>query len=154
LKPLSPKRAQQLLGDRYAVEPELGAGGTSIVFLAHVIWTKTFDRNAKDVFAVQEEIAQAVVRALSVRLGGAKGTPVRRRTADVEAYNLFLQGKYYRGRLSPVDLRRSIGYFTQAIERDSTFALAYAWRGSAHTLLAVFGSRPPAMSFRSRAPTS
>jgi len=92
--------------------------------------------------AVQEEIARDVVGGLRVPLVGVSGPLVRHGTADVEAYNLFQQGKYYRGRLAPADLRRSIEFFTQAIERDSNFALAYAWRGSAHTLLAVFGAAP------------
>jgi serine/threonine-protein kinase len=107
-----------------------------------VIWAKTFSRDSRDMFAVQEEIAQAVVSALSVRLNASGDRLVHHGTADVGAYSLFVQGKFYRGLLTPDGLRQSISFFRQAIDRDTNFAEAYAWLGSAHTLLAVFGAEP------------
>jgi serine/threonine-protein kinase len=106
----------------------------------HQVWAREFNYTNEDQFVVQEEIAQAVVRALRVRLGATTGPLVRKGTADVEADNLFVQGKWYRERIAAVDLRRAIDYFEKAIARDPNFAPAYAWLGSTHTLLAVFGS--------------
>jgi tetratricopeptide (TPR) repeat protein len=91
---------------------------------------------------VQEEIAQAVVRALKIHLGAARGPLVGQTTADLTAYDLFLKGRFYRRRLAPGDLDRAIGYFEQAIAHDSTYALAYAWLCNAHWLLVVFANRP------------
>ncbi|MEP7344784.1 MAG: protein kinase [Gemmatimonadaceae bacterium] len=107
-----------------------------------VLWSDVYDRQLEDVFAVQEEIAQAVVRALEVRLAPAQGPLVRPPTADVTAYDLYLKGKFYRRRVTPNDLQRAIQYFEQAIARDPAYALAYAWLGHSHMLLVVFGSRP------------
>jgi serine/threonine-protein kinase len=108
-----------------------------------VVWSNPFStRDSKDYFAVQEEIAQAVVRALSVRLADPSDRLVEYGTADVQARDLFAQGKFHRDLLTPDGLRESIGFFKQAIARDTNFAAAYAWLGSVHTLLAVFGVGP------------
>ena len=124
-------------GDQLKVTVQLVSAGDS-----GVVWSDTYDRTLKDVFAVQEEIAQAVVRALKVHLGAGRGPLVGQATADFAAYDLFLKGRFYRRRLTAGDLRRAIGFFEQAIARDSTYAPAYAWLANAHWLLVVFASRP------------
>ncbi|MEO7963602.1 MAG: protein kinase [Gemmatimonadaceae bacterium] len=138
-------------GNRLKVSVQLvNADGT-------VIWSDRYDRQLEDVFAVQEEIAQAVVRALEVRLTPVQGPLVRRPTSDLTAYDLYLKGRFYRRRVAPNDLRRAIEYFEQAIALDPAFALAYAWLGHSHMLLVVFASRPAreelprALAFTSKA---
>ena len=106
-----------------------------------ILWSDAYDRTLDDVFAVQEEIAQAVVRALKIKLGTSRGPLVRPATADLTAYDLYLKAKFVRRRLSPEDLVRSIDYFEQAIEIDPSFASATAWLSDAHALLVVFGGR-------------
>ncbi|MDQ6807463.1 MAG: protein kinase [Actinomycetota bacterium] len=104
-----------------------------------VRWSERYDRTLTDVFEVQEEIAQAVVRSLSLHLGAAQGPLVRPATANLTAYDLYLKGKFTLRRLAPDDLRRAIGYFEQAIGLDQEFAAAYAWLCNAHVLAILFG---------------
>ena len=106
-----------------------------------VLWSDAYDRTLHDVFAVQEEIAQAVVRALRIHLGASRGPLVRPATTDLAAYDLYLKGKFMRRRLNADDLDRGVGYLEQAIARDPTYANAYAWLSDAHALLVVFGGR-------------
>jgi eukaryotic-like serine/threonine-protein kinase len=101
-------------GDRLKVRVQLvNADGS-------VIWSESYDRRLEDVFAVQEEIAQAVVRALEVKLVAARGPLVRPATKDLTAYDLFLKGRYVRRGMAPDQMRLAIQYFEQANERGST----------------------------------
>ena len=90
------------------------------------LWSESHDQNMSDVFAVQEEIARAIVRQLRVKLGLGGETIVKRHTSDPEAYNLYLKGRYFWNRRAPEASRRAIGYFEEAIARDPGYALAYA----------------------------
>jgi serine/threonine-protein kinase len=107
-----------------------------------VRWAERYDRTLTDVFAVQEEIAQAVVRALPLHLGAAPEALVRPATANLAAYELYLKGKFAMYRVGPGDLRDAIGYFEQAVAVDPDFAAAYAWLAHAHLLTVVFGGLP------------
>ncbi len=115
-----------------------------------VLWTETYDRGIADVFAVQEEIARAIVGALRVRLGanGDRAHLVERPTADLEAYELYLKGRYIfmtqtrrEGNLQAAD------YFKRAIARDTGYARAYAGLSDAYTRLALFGYALPRETF-------
>ena len=107
-----------------------------------VRWSESYDRTLTDLFAVQEEIAQAVVGALRVQLGVTHGPLAQAGTANLTAYDLYLKGRFVRRRFNPDDLRRAIGYFEQAVALDPAYARAYAALSDAHTLLAVFAGRP------------
>jgi len=123
-------------GDRLKVRMQLvDVDGT-------VVWAEAYDRTVTDVFAVQEEIAQAVVRALEIRLGASRGPLVRPSTVNLAAYELFLRGRLLRRRFNPADLDRAIGYFDQAVRRDPLYGLAYAWLSDAHVLRVVMAGRP------------
>ena len=123
-------------GDRLKVRVQLvnADGG--------VIWSESYDRRLEDVFAVQEEIAQAVVRALEVKLVAARGPLVRPATKDLTAYDLFLKGRYVRRGMAPDQMRLAIQYFEQAVARDPSYARAYAWLSDTHWLQIVLASRP------------
>jgi serine/threonine-protein kinase len=123
-------------GDRLKVRVQLvnADGG--------VLWSDSYDRRLEDVFAVQEEIAQAVVRALEVKLVASRAPLVRPSTKDLAAYDLFLKGRYVRRGMAPDQMRQAIGYFEQAVARDPTYARAYAWLSDAHWLEVVLASRP------------
>jgi TolB-like protein/Tfp pilus assembly protein PilF len=109
-----------------------------------VLWSETYDRERRDVFGVQEEIARAIVGALRVRLGTGTGEPlVRRATADLEAYELFLKGRYFWTRRTQESLPHARRYFERAIARDPAYARAYSGLASTYVLLGVFGHRPP-----------
>ena len=90
------------------------------------LWSESHDQDMSDVFAVQEEIARAIVRQLRVKLGLGGETLVKRHTSDPEAYNLYLKGRYFWNRRSAESSRKAIGYFQEAIARDPDYALAYA----------------------------
>jgi TolB-like protein/Tfp pilus assembly protein PilF len=107
------------------------------------LWSETYDRELKDIFAVQSEIAGAVAKQLKVALLGNNGQAVQLATAatpsnqNVEAYNALLQGNFYYNRRTAEDTRKAIGYYEEAIRLDPRYALAYAKLSSAASSLAT-----------------
>jgi len=98
------------------------------------LWTRTFDRELKDIFAVQQEIAAAVASSLKVTLLGADSSSAQTAaTKSVEAHNAYLQGHFYFQRRNLDDYRKAVAYFDQAIQVDPDYALAYAERSEAWT---------------------
>ena len=91
------------------------------------LWSERYDRDMDDVFAVQDEIAHSVVEKLKVKLLGAADTPlVKRPTDNLEAYNLYLQGRYYRMRLTGAPLEKGLECFTRALAIEPSYAQAHA----------------------------
>ena len=118
-------------GDKVRIVAELinAADGTEL-------WSRIFDRELKDIFAVQAEIAQAVAASLELTLLGAKNIPdAGASTENVEAHNAYLQGHFYFQRRNVEDYRKAIGFFDQAIRLDPDYALAYAERAEAWTFI-------------------
>jgi TolB-like protein/Tfp pilus assembly protein PilF len=99
------------------------------------LWSETYDRKLGDVFAIQDEIGAAVARALEVRLGNApvQGAP----TQDLQAYELYLTGRFFWNRWTEANLRKAIDYFEQALEVDPDYARAYAGLADAYILLGI-----------------
>jgi serine/threonine-protein kinase len=125
-------------GNRLRVTAQLVNAGDS------VLWTNIYDRPADDVFAVQEEIARAIVRALQITLVGGAETPlVHAGTADRAAYERFLNAQAFANQRTPAAIRSAVSYFHEAIALDSGFARAYAGLASAHLLAMVFGNGRP-----------
>jgi len=105
------------------------------------LWSETFDRSADDIFAVQDEVARAVVTALKGRLlVGPARLAASEPTHDREAYDLYLQGRFFWNKRAVPDLERAIGLFEQALERDSSFALAHAGIADAYIALAFYSN--------------
>jgi serine/threonine-protein kinase len=103
------------------------------------LWSDTYDREMKDIFVIQEEIATAIVGNLQTKLGGARPdvTVISRGTDDLEAHNLFLRARFlWSGSRNKEDLRKSVELYEQAIERDPGFARAWAGLADTHQLLA------------------
>jgi TolB-like protein len=90
------------------------------------LWSETYDREAKDIFKVQDEIAAAVVEALKLKLAPGKPAETSHRTSSTEAYDEFLLGRqlYNRGEIN--DLQHSIDAYHRAIALDPGYAAAYA----------------------------
>jgi len=96
------------------------------------LWSRTFDRELKDIFAVQAEIAEAVATSLELTLLGTEdGSAQKASTKSMEAHNAYLQGHFYFQRRNLEDYRKAVGFFDQAIRFDSDYALAYAERSEA-----------------------
>ena len=120
------------------------------------LWSETFDRTLEDIFAVQDDIAQSVVKELRTTLLGeapdskASGevraevaAAAAGRGTDAEAHRLFLQGRYFVQRTGEQDLARGIALLRQALEIDPGHALAWARLSWAETFAAVTGSASP-----------
>ncbi|MEO8595271.1 MAG: hypothetical protein ABI759_18260 [Candidatus Solibacter sp.] len=108
------------------------------------LWSETFDRRMQEVFAIQEEIAFAIVRTLRVQLsGGEESALVARHRSSIGSYDYYLRGRYYWHRRSPEDLARSIEYFEAAIAADPQSALAQSGLADAHTLMVDYGLSSP-----------
>src|SRR5438067_3968574 len=107
------------------------------------VWSETYDRELKDIFAVQSEIAGAVAKELKVALLRNNGQTSQLTTAatpsnqNVEAYNALLQGNFYFNRRTAEDNRKAIGYSEEAIRLDPRYALAYAMLSRAAMNLAT-----------------
>lgn len=102
------------------------------------LWSETYDRELKDVFAVQSEIAAAVAIQLKLRLlGDAGALRAASTTQNLEAHNALLQGDFYFVRLTPEDSRKAIEYYDEAIRLDPGYALAHARLSRAWRFLAA-----------------
>jgi serine/threonine protein kinase/tetratricopeptide (TPR) repeat protein len=117
------------------------------------LWSERYDREMKDIFDVQDEIARSVTERFKLTLGDQ----VRRTTRDVEAYELYLKGRHHWHQRSPTTLPKAIRCFQQAIAADPDFALAYAGLADCYGILRVYGwvsaldGREPARAAVSRA---
>ncbi len=108
------------------------------------LWNATYDRRLEDVFAIQDDIAQAIVKALKVRLMGEQEERlVRRSTDNMEAYKLYLEGLYYWNKRTGKDLNKAIELFDQAIDIDPNYALAYVGLADSYSLLSLYGDARP-----------
>jgi serine/threonine-protein kinase len=102
------------------------------------LWSQRFDREMTDVFAIQDEISQAIVEKLRVRLAGDRPL-VKRHTENVEAYNLYLRGRHSIFRATPESLAKGKEYLEQAIALDPNYALAYTGMSDYYGASAISG---------------
>jgi serine/threonine-protein kinase len=111
-----------------------------------VLWDSVYESRSSDVFDVQDQFTRAVVAALVPALGSraadASLIDVGRGTTDLEAYQLYLKGRYYWLARGAENVTRSIDYFQQAIARDPKFARAHAELALAYEVLPVYVSDP------------
>ena len=110
-----------------------------------VLWVSdTNDKALRDVFGLQDEIARNVVARLSIKLNqeGAQRL-ARRYTDNVEAYQLYLRGRYHWDKFTVPDIKRSIDYFQQAINLDPKYPLPYAGLADAYCMLNGLGAASP-----------
>jgi TolB-like protein/Tfp pilus assembly protein PilF len=89
------------------------------------IWSETYNRQLEDVFAIQDEISRAIVDALKLQLVDGRADLVTP-TANIEAYNLYLKGRFFFNKYTESGLRRGLDFFQQALMRDPGFARAFA----------------------------
>ncbi|HEY6210518.1 MAG TPA: hypothetical protein VIW28_15760, partial [Gemmatimonadales bacterium] len=136
----------------YVLEGSVRRAGSQLRVSAQLInaatgyhlWSDEYDRDARDVFAVQDEIARAIVGALRVKLSGAATTAlVKPPTENPEAHDLYLKGRYFFAKRDSTSLRKAQDFFGQAIQKDSSYALAWSGLSDAYSHIGVFGYVPP-----------
>jgi TolB-like protein len=133
----------QVFGDRIRITARLVN-----VNIGSNIWSETYDRKMENIFAIQDDIAQAIVKALEVKLlGGKKELLVKNYTDNSQAYNLFLQGRYFWNKRTADDLKKAVDYFNQAVGLDPNYALAYAGLADAYVTLPFYEALPPKVVF-------
>jgi adenylate cyclase len=100
------------------------------------LWSERFDREMEDIFIIQDEISEAIVDKLSIKLLGKRGEIAgQRQTGNPEAYNLYLKGRFFWHRRTVEDMLKSVQNFEQAVALDTTYALAYAGLADAYFIM-------------------
>src|SRR5881398_1993484 len=109
------------------------------------LWAETYDRKLTDIFAVESDIAKTIAETLQAKITGSeKNSIAKAPTANPEAYELYLKGRFFWNKRSGVDLRKAIEFFNQAIAKDPSYALAYAGLADSYLLLPNYGGAPTA----------
>lgn len=122
------------LGVRYLVEGSLRKVGDRIRLNAQLVnaedgcnlWSKSYERTMEHVFSLQEELSQAIVAALPLSGSEAPANLVRKPSPALDAYTLYLRGRYSVHKRSVEGFTLALEYFEQAVEKDPKFALAHA----------------------------
>src|SRR5499426_3051636 len=118
------------------------------------LWGQQYTKKFSDIFALQEEIADEVSETLKLRLSGESKKRPKRQTENLEAYQLYLKGRFFWSKLTPDNVRRAIECYQQAIAKDSNFARAYSGLADCYCMLgsSAFGvMRPGEMLPRAKA---
>ena len=111
------------------------------------LWADTFDRQLTDIFAIESEIAKNIAETLQAKITGSeKNSIAKAPTANPEAYELYLKGRFFWNKRTGGDLRKSIEYLKQAVAKDPNYALAYAALADSYGLLRFYGGASPAES--------
>jgi eukaryotic-like serine/threonine-protein kinase len=135
------RKIAERLNVRTILEGSLRRAGNRIRVTAQLInaadeshlWSERYDRDLTDIFAIQDEIGQAISEALKVRLAP------RTQTVNIEAYQNYLKGQYYRGRYTPGSLAKAKECFEQALAIDPKYAPAYSGLALYYYTLASLG---------------
>ena len=102
------------------------------------LWSNTYDRELKGIFAVEDEIARSIAAALQRTLVGVKAP-----TTDLKAHDLYLKGRYFWNKRTGEGLRKSVVFFEDAIRHDPNYALAYCGLADALALRVEYDNGRP-----------
>jgi serine/threonine protein kinase/tetratricopeptide (TPR) repeat protein len=134
-KPVTPAQIGQQLGAAFVLTGSLRRAGTRLRINAQLVdtrtdfplWSERYDREMRDVFEVQDEIARKIAEALRITLSPQEQAAISAKpTENLQAYDLYLRGKSYARRLTQQDLEFALQMFESAVGMDPRFALAYA----------------------------
>jgi len=146
-----PLKAGKELGVRAVLTGRLQQRGDAMVISVELIdirdnkqlWGEKYERKLADMLSVQREIAHEITANLRPTLSGVEQSLANKQyTADSEAYQLYLKGRYYWNKRTPPDFQKAIGFFQQAIDRDPNYALAYSGLADSYALLTAYSSEP------------
>jgi adenylate cyclase len=108
------------------------------------LWAEIYDRKLTDIFAAESDIAKTIAETLQAKLTGPEKTAMSKApTSNPEAYQLYLQGRFFWNKRTAVDLRKSIDLFAEAITKDPNYALAYAATAQSWLLLPGYSGGAP-----------
>ncbi len=108
------------------------------------LWSERYDREMRDVFDIQDEIAQAIVEKLKVKLGTKAGQPlVKRYTDNLEAHTLYLRGNFHLYRLTPADMEQGRECLERAVALEPGYAPAWVQLADYHIANSFFGRESP-----------
>ena len=108
------------------------------------LWADTFDRKLTDVFQIESDIAKTIAEKLEAKLTGSEEHAISAKpTADLEAHQLYLKGRYLWNRRTGNNLKKALGHFQQAAEKDPNYALAYTGIVDSCALIPVYGAGTP-----------
>ncbi|MGI8786952.1 MAG: winged helix-turn-helix domain-containing protein [Pyrinomonadaceae bacterium] len=150
-KNISAQEIGEKLGVETILEGSLQKNGDNVRVQARlvnardgsVLWTSdSKEKKLADVFAIQDGIVCQLVTELKVKLCG-EVAPSERYTKNAKAYQLYLQGMYYRNRLGAEDLKRAIDFFNQALQIDPNYALAHEGLASTYAVMELNAVVPP-----------
>lgn len=112
------------------------------------LWSESFDREMSDIFEIQDEISNQIVSKLRVSIKSREADLISRRyTGNLEAYNLYLKGRYFWNKLTEEGLNKGMGFFRQAIKIDPDYALAYSGISDSYCRLAWYSYSSPREAF-------
>jgi TolB-like protein/Flp pilus assembly protein TadD len=143
------KQAADDLGVQYLLDGGVRRHGKDLRITAQLIdtghdsylWSETYRGTIEDIFEIQEKVATEIVRALQVRLSPDERQNLKKRfTENTEAYQLYLQGRFFWNKRSAEGIKTAIKYFEKAIEKDEQYALAWAGIADSYSLLGEYGS--------------
>jgi serine/threonine protein kinase/Tfp pilus assembly protein PilF len=131
------------IGDRVRIVAELIDAGTD-----QNLWAETYDRQLTDIFMIQTDVALHIAAALKAELSVDEQSRIRKEpTRDLQAYQLYLQGRHWLVKFTGPAMQRAIAYFERAIARDPDYALAYASVAMAYAELAETGALAPDVAY-------
>ena len=143
------------LGVQSILEGSVRKAGQRIRITARVVnvadgqqvWSERYDRQLEDVFELQDEIAQTIAEQLEVTILGTGEFHAAREAPDVDAYNLYLKGRYHWNRRYGGGLQKGMEFFQQAIQVDPGFALPYSGLADSFAILGFYNYLPPNEAF-------
>jgi len=151
-KETDPIAAGKALGVRAVLTGRLQHRGEKMLISVELIdirdnkqlWGDQYERQLADMLSVQREIAREITNNLRPTLSGVEQSRMDKQyTANAEAFQLYLKGRFYWNKRTGPDLKRAIPFFEQAIQKDPNYALAYTGVADSYALIAVYTDEPP-----------
>ncbi len=139
------------LGVRAVLTGRLMQRGDTMVISAELVdirdnkqlWGEQYERKLADMLSVQREIAREITTNLRPTLSGMEQSRMDKQfTANAEAFQLYLKGRFYWNKRTPADFQKAIAFFQQAIEKDPNYALAYSGLADTYALLTAYTTEP------------
>lgn len=111
------------------------------------VWARTYERDLREILALQREVARDIATQISVTVSPAAAPPPLAAALEPSAYEAYVKGRYFWNKRTREDLRKAIGYFQDAIRSEPTYAAAYAGLADSWIALGWYGHVSPRQAF-------